>query len=377
MFKVTGFMLMALLGSLSSCAQPVVHSIDSLRFLGSFEIPYNQPFKGTTIGGLSGIDYDSRNNQYFLISDDRSAIEPARFYTAAINVNAKGIDTVIFTGVHVMLRENGQPYPNAKQDRSNTPDPESIRYNELTGQLWWTSEGERTVNQKDTILQDPSLTMMDLSGKFAGTFPLPDNLTMRKTSQGPRQNGTLEGLTFADNYSTVYACIEEPLHEDGPRADLKPSNAWIRIYQFDTAGKKNVAQYAYALEPVAYPAILPSAFKVNGVPEILALDKHKLLVMERSFSTGRLPCTVKIFIADLSQATNVMSSPSLMKTPPAAPVTKKLLLNMDDLGIYIDNVEGVTLGPTLPNGHKTLLFVSDNNFNSFEKTQLLLFEINP
>lgn len=48
---------------------------------------------------------------------------------------------------------------------------------------------------------------------------------------------------------------------------------------------------------------------------------------------------------------------------------------MDDLGIYIDNVEGVTFGPVLPNGHKTLLFVADNNFNPLEKTQFLLFEV--
>ena len=48
---------------------------------------------------------------------------------------------------------------------------------------------------------------------------------------------------------------------------------------------------------------------------------------------------------------------------------------MDDLGIYIDNIEGVTFGPTLPNGHQTLLFVADNNFNPLEQSQLLLFEV--
>jgi len=50
---------------------------------------------------------------------------------------------------------------------------------------------------------------------------------------------------------------------------------------------------------------------------------------------------------------------------------------MDQLGIYTDNIEGVTLGPLLPNGHRTLIFVSDNNFVGLEKTQLLLFEIMP
>ena len=50
---------------------------------------------------------------------------------------------------------------------------------------------------------------------------------------------------------------------------------------------------------------------------------------------------------------------------------------MDALGIYVDNVEGITFGPTLPNGHRTLLLVADNNFAVFEKTQFFLFEIIP
>ena len=50
---------------------------------------------------------------------------------------------------------------------------------------------------------------------------------------------------------------------------------------------------------------------------------------------------------------------------------------MDDLDIFIDNIEGVTFGPTLPNGHNTLLFVADNNFQPFEKNQFLLFEVIP
>ena len=48
---------------------------------------------------------------------------------------------------------------------------------------------------------------------------------------------------------------------------------------------------------------------------------------------------------------------------------------MDSLGIYTDNIEGVTFGPRLANGHKTLVFVADNNFSPLEKAQLLLFEV--
>jgi hypothetical protein len=48
---------------------------------------------------------------------------------------------------------------------------------------------------------------------------------------------------------------------------------------------------------------------------------------------------------------------------------------MDDLGIFIDNIEGVTFGPKLANGKQSLLFVSDNNFSDKQKTQVLFFEV--
>lgn len=48
---------------------------------------------------------------------------------------------------------------------------------------------------------------------------------------------------------------------------------------------------------------------------------------------------------------------------------------MDILGMYIDNIEGVTWGKDVPNGHRTLIFIADNNFEFFEKTQFLVFEV--
>jgi len=342
-----------------------------------YEIPYNQDFKGTAIGGLSGIDYDSEKDIYYLISDDRSAINPARFYTAKILLNTKGIDTVQWIATYPMLQSNGTTYPNSKQDPAHTPDPEAIRYNARTKELLWTSEGERIVRGNSVVLENPAITRISMEGKYIDTFPLPANLIMHATEKGPRQNGVLEGLTFDKNFETLYVNVEEPLYEDGPRADVTPNNAWIRIYQYDVASKKNTAQYAYHLEPIAYPATPADAFKINGVPDIYAIGNNQLMVLERSFSSGRLPCTLKVYLADLNGAEDIKENSALQINPVSNPIKKKLLLNMDDLKIYTDNIEGVTFGPTLPNGHRSLIFVSDNNFASFQKTQLLLFEILP
>jgi len=199
---------------------------------------------------------------------------------------------------------------------------------------------------------------------------------MYATENGLRQNGAFEGLTFSDNFKTMYVSVEEPLYEDGPRAGLTDTTTWTRIIKYDMASHRAVAQYAYHLEPIAHPPVRANEFMINGIPDILAIGDNKLLVIERSFSTGIQACTIRVYITDISNASDIAGVASLQQLPPSQSAIKKLLINMDDLGIYIDNIEGVTFGPDLPNGHKTLIFVSDNNFAKEQKTQFLLFEVN-
>jgi len=287
---------------------PVSANINSIKYLGTYDIPFNLKYKNTLVGGLSGIDYDPKKDLYYLVSDDRSEKNPARFYTASIFITQKGIDSVAFSNVNYMLQPGGAVYPDSKQNRYKTPDPEAIRYNPQNNWLVWSSEGERIVKANDTVLTDPSVLIIKSNGKYIDSFTLPPVLKMNATEKGPRRNGVLEGMSFADNYKTLYVSVEEPLYEDGPRADVVDNNAFIRVIKFDVADKNCIAQYAYKLEPVAYAARPESEFKVNGVPDILSLGNDKLLVIERSFSTGRIACTIKIFIADLSNATDISSA---------------------------------------------------------------------
>lgn len=357
--------------------QPTISSISALKLLGEIDVPHNLQFKNTTIGGLSGIDYASANNLYYLICDDRSSINAARLYTTKLFTSNKGIDSVAFVDVIFLHQQNGTVYPSSKQNSAKTPDPEAIRYNPITKQLIWTSEGERIVKKNEIVLANPAITTITKDGKYIDTFKLPSQLLMQAIDKGPRQNGVLEGLTFTNNYKQLYVNVEEPLHEDGPRAMLTDTTAWIRIFKYDIKTKKQLKQYAYKLDPIAYPATPVDAFKINGVPDILSIGDNKLLVMERSFSTGRLPCTIKIYEADVSGATNIRNNPSLQQHTKFTAAAKRLILNLDSLGIFTDNVEGMTFGPTLPNGHRTLVCVADNNFAAFEKTQFFLFEIIP
>jgi hypothetical protein len=374
MKSIAGFLISLFLFSCSSQKIVRLTNQSRLKFIGEYDVPHNKVFQNTTVGGLSGIDYDAKHAIYYLICDDRSSINPARFYTAKIYPGEKGIDSIQFIAVKNLLQPNGKVYPNAKQDPFHTPDPEAMRYNPKANQLVWSSEGERIIKKDTVVLEDPSVTIISTDGNYIDSFVLPPNMHMQAVEKGPRQNGVFEGLSFADHYKKLLVSVEEPLYEDGPRAGLNDSSAWIRIIQYDVKTRRPEAQYAYQIDPVAYPAYPANAFKINGVPDILAINDRQLLVIERSFSTGRKPSTIKLYLVDKGSATDV-SNVSSLRNGSFTPLTKNLLLNMDSLGIYIDNIEGVSFGPRLPNGHLSLIVVADNNFSVDQITQFLLFEV--
>jgi hypothetical protein len=93
--------------------------------------------------------------------------------------------------------------------------------------------------------------------------------------------------------------------------------------------------------------------------------------------TGRKSTTIRVFMADASEATDVAAIGSLKEKGSFKPIRKKALINMDELGRYTDNIEGATFGPRLSNGHQTILFIADDNFSPNQKSQLLLFEFIP
>jgi len=352
-------------------------SISRLKLLDVYEIPFGQQYGGTWVGGLSGIDYDPANDRYFIISDERSATTASRFYTAKIRIANSKIDTVLFTGVHTLKMPNGKTFPSLKEGAQDAADPESIRFNPRTNKLVWSSEGDRAERNGAVNIRDPWIWEMDLSGNYLDSFALPANMHVQAVEKGPRVNGVFEGLAFAGNYRHLFVSVEEPLYEDGPRADVDYAGAPVRMIKYDAATRQPIAQYAYLLDAVARKPNPATAFRVNGISEIMAINDDRLLVMERSFSMGNSYCTIKIYETDLHAATDVTGISGLHQRRNYKPASKKLLLNMNDLDRYIDNVEGITWGPKLANGHSSLLLIADNNFSKEQKTQFFLFEIIP
>lgn len=383
MNRLYGLALLLLLNACATSRKTDRHgsekslSISSLKFLDEYVIPHNLQYQNSIVGGLSGIDYDMAGNRYFIISDDRSHSSAARFYTANIVINADKIDTVVFTSVLTLKQADGSVFPSFAQNAQRAPDPESIRFNPKNNTLTWTSEGDRAVRNGKMIYQNPYIYQMDVQGNFLDSFFIPDNLKMYAHEKGARENGVFEGSSFDKNFRWLYVSMETPIYEDGPVAKSDYAGAPIRITQYDVKTKQAVMQYAYPLDAVANKPRKADDFYVNGVDEILCIGPEKFIVMERSFTNAIMQSTIKLFLADFSGADNVLNVASLYPHNGYKAVTKKLLFNLDDLGRYVDNVEGITLGPVLANGHQSLLLIADNNFNVLEKAQVFLFEIIP
>jgi hypothetical protein len=82
---------------------------------------------------------------------------------------------------------------------------------------------------------------------------------------------------------------------------------------------------------------------------------------------------VQLFHVDTTGATDVSSLDSLAGEG-WTPVRKTLLY---DFGASFrpDNLEGMTFGPELPDGDRTLVVVSDDNFLALQSTQIVALRL--
>ncbi len=342
-----------------------------IEFIGQATFPSGFAFDATEVGGLSSITYNAAAGQYYAISDDQNV---PRFYTLNIDLTDGTLDDgdVSFTGVTTLLDEMGTPYA------AGSIDPEGLVYNSKAHTLFFTSEGfaqsTKIANPfiKEITLAGKELQKLAVDAKFFPEFEGDQQI------QGVRNNAAFESLTIDPNQVALFTATEDTLAQDGSRADLN-NGGTSRIVKYDFATLEPQGEYIFEVSPIVEPANPEDAFKLQGVVELLALDNDTLLVLERSFSVGGengqgTGFTGLLYEVELAGATDVSALDSL-EGAVFTPVRKTLLLNTEDLGIAIDNVEGMTLGPVLPSGKQLLVIVADNDFNEARPTQFLAFAL--
>lgn len=341
-------------------------SVASVDFLGIVTFETGYTFEGTEVGGLSSITYDARRDVYYTIADDPALIDPVRFYTMDVDLSDGQLDPgdVQFLDVTFLLDENGQPFA------PGTVDPEGMVLSRA-GQLYVSSEGITAA----TPPIDPFIYRYNLNGRQTKALPIPDKFLPVPGVQGVRQNLAFESLTVSPDNRYLFTANEGALVQDGPAADLGQETL-VRIVQYSSTRHRVLHEYVYVADPVVEEPVPPDQFRVSGVVELLALDNRgTFLIMERSFSVGA-GNTVQIYEANVDGATDVSRIHALIDPITGMPVSfepleKRLLVNFADFGIEPDNIEGMTLGPTLPDGRHSLIIVSDNNFAATQVTQII------
>jgi hypothetical protein len=335
-----------------------------LEFLGQAVIPTGTTFAGTTVGGLSSITYDGSRGVFYSLSDDQGSFDPARFYTLRVNLSDGHLDDgdVTFTGVTTLQAPGGGPYPPFSLD------PEGLTLAK-SGELIVTSEGIAGAGIA------PFVRRYALDGAFLGDLPVPAAFAPTGPTHGVRQNLAFEAAAVAPDGRHLFVGMEGALLQDGPAATLTNGSA-SRILRYNLASGHLDRQNVYVTDPIAEPPVPSNQFAVNGLVELLPFNPQFGLAMERSFSVGAPGTgnTIKLYSVGFPGASDVVGLDSIAGVT-YRPVQKTLLLDLSTLGIPLDNVEGMTLGPTLPDGRRSLLLVSDNNFAAAQFTQFLLFAL--
>jgi hypothetical protein len=336
-----------------------------LEFLGQTIVPTGTTFAGTTVGGLSSITYDSDRGGFYVLSDDQSQFQPARFYTLRLDIGDGELEAgdVHFDAVTTLKGPDGQPYAPFSLD------PEGLTLTK-DDELVVTSEGFATRQIA------PWVRTYELDGTMTGELPVPSAFIPTATS-GVRQNLAFEAAAVAPNGRFLFVGMEGALVQDGPPATLTGGSP-VRILRYNLSTNRLDRQYLYWTDPIAEPPVPTTNFAVNGLVELLPFNNEFMLSMERSFSVGAPDTgnTIKLYTVAFPGADNVNGADSLAGALSGIrPVDKTLLLDLDTLGIPLDNVEGMTLGPTLPDGRRSLVLVSDNNFAATQFTQFLLFAL--
>jgi hypothetical protein len=174
-------------------------------------------------------------------------------------------------------------------------------------------------------------------------------LTLPAVFAKARPNLGLEALTWNEDARVFWIANEEALVPDGPPSSAT-AGTMVRLQKLD-ARCRPLAQYAWRTEPAAFRYGQAG----SGVSDLCVLPDGQLLVLERGFAEGGLH--LRLFLANLAAATDVSRRPGLNGA--ALVPAGKTLLYEETTGFI--NFEGLTLGPPLANGWRSLIVVADSN----------------
>jgi len=365
-----------LLFNLTGCSLPQRVSANerifrnfSLEFVDQYQIP-KATFQDTKIGGLSAIAYQREEDKFYVLSDDRGRISPARFYTFQLRLKQADQDIKIASfkpeKVTLLRDEEDQNY------KEGNIDPEGLTLSPR-GTVFISSEGNPSQDIKPFIAEYELDT-----GKKIANIPLPKHFFAGEEPdipQGIQENLAFESLTInrislPQDPFRVFTATESALVQDDSIEGEEQAKIRFLHYVINPVGNPVlIAEHLYLLDSA------PVDVFSNGLTELLTLKTEGyFLSLERTFGfTGAGAKIFQVVIGNATDTSNIRSFKGDIQQ--ITPLKKQLLLNLEDLEIELDNLEGMTIGPRLPDGNRSLILISDDNFNDEQISQLLLFRL--
>lgn len=343
---------------------------DKLRFIGDVNFATGETFAKTEIGGLSGIVYDKNTKRLLAISDDKSLVNETRFYEFDVTLTDKVFSVKPSLVVRLKTKDG-------KFFKKGEADFEGITL--VGNEVLISSEG--AINR--TRPTPPELYRFNRMGDFLGLVSIPEKFLLPKKEHtdklyGSRDNHSFEALSTSLDGKTTYMGNEEALFQDGPLTTISYSS-YTRIILYQNL--KPVKEIAYQLDKVeAIKADLSTA--ENGLVDIAAVDDKTFYTMERSWLPFMNKNVIRIFKCTITDKTTDISAMDSLKDQSFSAVEKELVADLDDFIPQmtvkeLDNIEGIAFGPLLPNGNRSLIVVSDNNFGKTQRTLFMGFELIP
>lgn len=350
-------------------------SIQGLRFIGEQTLPSGHTFDNQGVVGLSGIDY--ANGIYYIVG--RNIATPIHFYTAQLTFDENSFSNIELLSRTKLLNESGESFDDTQES------PTAIRFEPASGNLIWISENVGNPPNTGQSIRESSL-----SGDYVKDLAIPVMFQTATQTEGLRENGIFEGISKSIDGMGYWTLLGLPLKQDGELPVFgKTTKSPVRIAYIDRATGKINRQFAYELDAVSRQS---GGLIIHKVTDILAYAENNFLVVERSFSSGYSDGGnhIRIYKVDASNATDVAGLTAL-KDISYTPVTKTLLFDFEDIRSelsiipggtdhFVGNIGGLTFGPDLRNGRKSLVLVSRDGFGfSSQKrpTQFIVFEVTP
>lgn len=330
--------------SFLSAAQAAASALPfhELEYIGSASLAPGTLFDGERVGGLSGL-VALEGDRFLALSDDRGRYGPPRFYELELALADGRLEPGDFRVLaRTALRDRaGRPYA------SDELDPEGFART-ADGRLFVSSEG---IPDRGAA---PRLTAHDATGGEVARLDLPPRMVAET-----RSNLGLESLTLTPSGERLVAGLENALSGDGPAADVgiaSPSRIAVR----ELASGRWI-EYLYVTDPVEGTPRPDDGHRVAGLVDLLALDEARFVALEREWAQGA-GYVIRLYLVDLTAATEL--PPGRVATADARPASKRLLVDLADLGIGLEVLEALAFGPRLADGRGTLVVLSDDNFDA-------------